>query len=106
MDSRLTKAIGSKIANAKIVKSLGNAFGDSLNKMTGWIGKAVDVVKAKLIRDALEIKDAAAAGWKKLQNALTIKKMGDDLVPAGPGGNVKLHDSPDPKRVRRNWLIV
>ncbi|ANY65222.1 hypothetical protein BBD42_01050 [Paenibacillus sp. BIHB 4019] len=95
MDSRLTKAIGSKIANAKIVKTLGNAFGDSLNKMTGWIGNAADAVKAKLIRDALDIKDAATTGWKKLQNALTIKKVGDDLVPAGPGGNVKLHESPD-----------
>ncbi|MGG4142195.1 deaminase domain-containing protein, partial [Paenibacillus algorifonticola] len=97
MDSRLTKAIGSKIANAKIVKSLGNAFGDSLNKMTGWIGNAADAVKAKLIRDALDIKDAATTGWKKLQNALTNKKMGDSLVLVGPGGNVKLHDSPDPK---------
>ncbi|KQO04481.1 hypothetical protein [Paenibacillus sp. Leaf72] len=83
MDSRLNKAIGSKIANAKMVKSLGNAFGNSLNKMTGWIGNAADVVKAKLIRDVLDIKDAAATGWKKLQNAtMTIKKMGDNLVPA------------------------
>ncbi|MGG4147621.1 hypothetical protein ABEW34_31385, partial [Paenibacillus algorifonticola] len=95
MDSRLTKAIGNKIAGAKIVKTLGNAFGDSLNKMTGWIGNAADAVKAKLIRDALDIKDAATTGWKKLQNALTNKKMGDNLVPVGSGGNVKLHDSPD-----------
>ena len=96
MDSRLTKAIGNKIADAKIVKTLGNAFGDSLNKMTGWIGNAADAVKAKLIRDALDIKDAAAAGLKKLQNAMTIKKIDDNLVPAGTGGNVKLHDSPEP----------
>ncbi|ANY69765.1 hypothetical protein BBD42_27180 [Paenibacillus sp. BIHB 4019] len=38
---------------------------------------------------------AAATGWKKLQNALVNKKMGDNLVPAGHGGNVKLHESPD-----------
>ncbi|WP_338555023.1 contractile injection system protein, VgrG/Pvc8 family [Paenibacillus sp. KS-LC4] len=86
MDSRLTKAIGSKIADAKIVKTLGNAFGDSLNKMTGWIGNAADAVKAKLIRDALDIKDAATTGLKKLQNMFTLNNMNGGLIPVGAGG--------------------
>ncbi|WP_052736721.1 contractile injection system protein, VgrG/Pvc8 family [Paenibacillus algorifonticola] len=100
MDSRLTKAIGSKIANAKIVKSLGNAFGDSLNKMTGWVGNAADAVKAKLIRDALDIKDAATTGLKKLQDTFTLNNMNGGLIPVGAGGpkgNYWFNHSPDPQ---------
>ena len=89
MDSRLTKAIGDKIANAKIVQSVGkkvfevtNELGDRLsrtmNDLTDWIGSSAATIRKNLLSDAL--KDGVTSRLKKLQNILTLKNLDENWL--------------------------